>query len=92
LSADGRTFGTLRRGLPGIKQQVLSEQLKALAADGIVDRSRTVLGNREFSRYTLTEEGNTLIPLMRALSDWGSSRLLARGIVWDSPLPPLQLR
>jgi DNA-binding HxlR family transcriptional regulator len=87
IALQPQTFGSLRRGLHGIKQQVLAEQLKALTADGIVHRDRTVLGKKQFSRYTLTEEGSGLIPVLCALSDWGTTRLHARGIAWDSPLP-----
>jgi len=87
IAMDPRTFGSLRRGLAGIKQQVLSEQLKALTADGILNRERMVVGNKQFSRYSLTREGWALIPVLSALSDWGTNRLRARGIVWDSPLP-----
>ncbi len=87
IAMQPQTFGSLRRGLPGIKQQVLAGQLKALTDDGVVNRERTVLGNKQFSRYTLTGEGSALIPLLCALSDWGQSRLRARGIVWNAPLP-----
>jgi DNA-binding HxlR family transcriptional regulator len=85
IALQPQTFATLRRGLPGIKQQVLAEQLRALGADGIVNRARTAVGNKAFSRYTLTEEGETLMPLLNALSSWGTRRLRDRGVVWDAP-------
>jgi len=88
IAMEPQSFGSLRRGLPGIKQQVLSAQLKALTSDGILNRDLTALGKRRFSRYTLTPEGLALIPLLCALADWGTTRLHSRGILWGSPLPP----
>ena len=87
IALQPQTFATLRRGLPCIKQQVLAEQLRALSVAGIINRSRTVLGKGSFSRYTFTDEGETLIPLLNALANWGMRRLRDRGIVWESPLP-----
>jgi DNA-binding HxlR family transcriptional regulator len=80
-----QTFAELRRGLPGITQQVLAEQLRALVGDGIVNRERTIRGNRVFSLYALTGEGESLMPLLNELSLWGTRRLRDRGIVWEAP-------
>lgn len=77
-----QTFAELRRGLPGITQQVLSEQLRGLESDGIVSRRRTELGKTGFSRYTLTAEGQSLMPVLEAVSQWGIGRLARRGIDW----------
>jgi DNA-binding HxlR family transcriptional regulator len=87
LALQPHTFAGLRRGLPGIKQQVFADQLKALCSDGIVERNRTLLEKTSFSTYKLTAEGETLIPVLCTLSEWGAERLRARGINCNLLLP-----
>jgi DNA-binding HxlR family transcriptional regulator len=85
LSLEPHSFAELKRGLRGIRQQVLAAQLKGLVQDGIVGQERVVSGKTGFSRYSLTEEGVRLIPVLTVISDWGQSRLRLRGVVWTPP-------
>lgn len=86
LATQSLTFAELRRALPGITQQVLADQVRALGRDRIVNRQRITAG-KTYSRYSLTEEGRSLIPVLCLVADWGRRRLSARGVNWDSPLP-----
>jgi DNA-binding HxlR family transcriptional regulator len=86
LSNDAHTFAELRRSLPGIKQQVLAAQLKALCGDGIVSQLRTFTGKSLHSLYSLTEEGETLIPVLKAVAAWGEQRLKAQNKEWKPPV------
>ncbi|TIX52087.1 transcriptional regulator [Alteraurantiacibacter aquimixticola] len=62
-------FGQLRRALPGITQHMLTEQLRALAADGIVIRIQfPEIPPRV--EYELTRAGKDLIPLFAMIRDW----------------------
>ena len=65
-------FTELKRAIPGISQKVLTDNLRALGDDGIVDREvfaevppRVV--------YSLSELGNTLRPILDAMHEWGSA-------------------
>jgi DNA-binding HxlR family transcriptional regulator len=62
-------FGEIRERVPGISDNLLSERLKQLEADGIV--TRTVHGGRPVViEYGLTESGQGLGKAIDALSEW----------------------
>ena len=62
-------FGELKRNLKTVTQQMLSKQLKELEQDGIVNRKVHEVVPPKVE-YSLTEFGNSLIPILRSLSDW----------------------
>lgn len=74
LAESPRQFGELRRLLPDISQKVLTEQLREMIADEIIDRDRTgpvpapVL-------YSLTEYGRSLVPIVEAVRQWGRGHI-----------------
>ncbi|MBC17411.1 MAG: transcriptional regulator [Desulfovibrio sp.] len=73
-------FGELRDAIYGISEKVLIQQLKELAADQIVHREvyKQVPPKVE---YSLTPLGQTLIPTLENLFDWGqkyASHLVAQ--------------
>lgn len=67
-------FGALRRQMPWISEKVLIRQLKELEADGIVHR-------QDFGEvppkveYSLTIYGQTVVPLMEVMAEWGKIHL-----------------
>ena len=62
-------FGEIRERVPGISDNLLSERLKQLEAEGIV--TRTVHGGRPvLIEYGLTEPGLGLGTAIDALADW----------------------
>jgi DNA-binding HxlR family transcriptional regulator len=72
-----KRFTDLRTGLPHVGPDVLSQRLRELERDGIVQRRR--LGPPAGSRvYELTDRGLELEPVVLALGRWGSS----------APFPP----
>ncbi|MFC7328463.1 winged helix-turn-helix transcriptional regulator [Marinactinospora rubrisoli] len=68
-----RRFGELRRGLPGVSEKVLIQQLRELEEDDIVHREvyREVPPRVE---YSLTEHGTTLNAALLPLGEWGARR------------------
>jgi DNA-binding HxlR family transcriptional regulator len=74
LAESPRQFGELRQLVPEISQKVLTEQLRELIADDIVERARTgpvpapVL-------YSLTEYGSTLVPVLETIRHWGRGHI-----------------
>jgi DNA-binding HxlR family transcriptional regulator len=62
-------FNQLRRDIKGISQKVLSQELKKLQRDGLIDR--TVRPTVPVSvEYTLTQLGQTLIKPVSELTHW----------------------
>jgi DNA-binding HxlR family transcriptional regulator len=70
LAESPRHFAGLRRLIPGISQKVLTEQLRELQADEIVDRNSTGPVPAPV-HYSLTEYGRSLVPLVDATRQWG---------------------
>ncbi len=63
-------FNELRKDLAGISQKVLTDSLRSMEADGIIDR--TVYAEvPPRVEYALNELGDTLRPLMKAMEEWG---------------------
>src|ERR1700730_16241973 len=72
-----KRFTDLRRGLPDIATNVLSQRLRELEQDSIVTR-RQLPPPAASNVYELTEYGQELVPIMLALGRWGASALGAR--------------
>ena len=70
-------FNALRRRFPGLSQKMLTQQLRELEQDGLIDR-------RVFSQvpphveYALSESGKSFLPLLHAMNQWGQHNLLPR--------------
>ena len=63
-------FNELLRSLEGISQKVLTDSLRSMEADGIV--TRTVYpGVPPHVEYALSELGETMRPIIRAMEVWG---------------------
>ena len=62
-------FGELRERVPGISDNLLSERLKRLEAEGIVLRSVRA-GRPVLIEYSLTESGEGLGKAIDALGEW----------------------
>ena len=69
-----RRFAQLRRGLPGVSEKMLVQQLRELEADGVVVR-------RDFREIpprvedSLTEFGVSLGRALKPLCDWGREHM-----------------
>ncbi|MBB6451031.1 DNA-binding HxlR family transcriptional regulator [Geomicrobium halophilum] len=68
----GRTlrFGELKKEIPDITQKMLTQQLRELEEDGLVER---VVYNQVPPKveYSLTPYGEDLRPMLETLSAWG---------------------
>lgn len=66
-------FSMLERAIPGISQKMLSQQLRQLEQDGIVQRTdyNEIPPRVE---YSLTEWGQALCPALDALLTWAAQR------------------
>jgi DNA-binding HxlR family transcriptional regulator len=67
-------FSEVKTLVPDLSDRLLSERLKELEGEGIVERR--VLGEPPARvEYTLTEKGRALQPAVRALKDWAQDWL-----------------
>jgi DNA-binding HxlR family transcriptional regulator len=77
-------FAELRRLIPGITEKMLTQQLRELEADGIVDRHvyATVPPKVE---YSITEYGRSLKLALEAICEWGRIHMRRIGAVETPP-------
>ena len=65
-------FNELKKDLEGISQKVLTDSLRSMEADGIIDR--TVYPEVPTRvEYALNELGETLRPILDAMEAWGAN-------------------
>jgi DNA-binding HxlR family transcriptional regulator len=67
-------FSEIRQLVPDLSDRLLSERLKELEAEGIVER-RVLDGSPVRVEYALTSKGMALEPAVRALKRWANSWL-----------------
>lgn len=63
-------FGELRRGLPGITEKMLAQQLKELERDQLIIRTQYPEMPPRVE-YSLSAFGRSLAPVLEALKAWG---------------------
>nr|WP_088125136.1 helix-turn-helix domain-containing protein [Roseivirga misakiensis] len=66
-------YNELRKEMPTVTERTLSLQLKNLEEDGIVKRKVYTSKPPLKVEYSLTDLGKTLIPIIKAIADWGDS-------------------
>ncbi|HEX8742045.1 MAG TPA: helix-turn-helix domain-containing protein [Thermoleophilaceae bacterium] len=67
-------FSEIRRLVPEISDRLLSERLKELEAEGLVER-RVIDGSPVRTEYSLTRKGEALEPAVRTLQAWAVNYL-----------------
>ncbi len=65
-----KRFGELQRGIGRVSQKVLTSQLRAMEADGLVHRE-VFAEVPPRVEYSLTPLGQSLAPVIDALKAWG---------------------
>lgn len=64
-------YNELKRSIEGITNMMLTQILKDLEIDGIINRQQFMEVPPRVE-YSLTENGENLIPALKALADWGN--------------------
>ena len=80
-----RRFSDLRTNLRGIPPTLLSNRLKSLVDEGILERS----DDNNVVTYRFTDRGHEIRPVLAALRDFGAP-LMPRG--WEKKVPPQVFR
>jgi DNA-binding HxlR family transcriptional regulator len=72
LSEKVYRFSELRRQIPTITQKMLTQQLRELESDGIINR-KVYAQVPPKVEYSLTEMGKSLSPILKAMQKWAIS-------------------
>ncbi len=67
-------FNELGRLIPDVSSRVLSSTLRTLEADGLVERKVYAVVPPKVE-YRLTEVGESLLPLIRQLTEWAQTNM-----------------
>jgi len=78
LSPGLKRFGELHRGVGGISQKMLTQQLRQMEADGLV-RRQAYAEVPPRVEYSLTATGRSLDPVLAAMAQWGQRYLDTQG-------------
>jgi DNA-binding HxlR family transcriptional regulator len=70
-------FNELQRLSPGVSHKVLTQTVRALEAHGLVSRD-VGDGPLPSVRYSLSAYGETLRPIIDAITAWGNEHLIPR--------------
>lgn len=81
LSNGNLRFGKLIMFMPSISRKVLTDQLREMQADGLINREKFAEIPPRVE-YSLTESGKSLIPLLESLANW--SKEMAHNIIFDT--------
>ena len=74
LAESPKHFAALRKAMPGISQKVLTQQLRELMNDGIVNREPKGAVPAPVE-YSLTDYGRSVLPLVEDVRLWGRAHL-----------------
>src|SRR5438045_9335648 len=70
LREGAKRFSELRRAIPAATQKMLTQQLRELESDGIIDR-KVFPVIPPHVEYSLSAHGRTLKTVLRAMGRWG---------------------
>ena len=74
LAESPKHFAALRKAMPGISQKVLTQQLRELVNDGIVNRDPKGAVPAPVE-YSLSDYGQSVLPLVEGVRVWGRGHL-----------------
>ncbi|MDQ6937465.1 MAG: helix-turn-helix transcriptional regulator [Actinomycetota bacterium] len=74
LSTGPRRHSELRNDVGGVSQKMLTQTLRELERDGLVARTVTAQVPVRVD-YALSDLGQTLVPVLRALKDWAETHI-----------------
>jgi DNA-binding HxlR family transcriptional regulator len=74
LAESPKHFADLRRAMPSISQKVLTQQLRELVSDGILQRHAKGAIPAPVE-YSLTDYGRSVLPLVENVRLWGKAHM-----------------
>jgi DNA-binding HxlR family transcriptional regulator len=85
LGESPRHFAALRQLMPGISQKVLTQQLRELVNDGVVQRQPKGAVPAPVE-YSLTDYGRSVLPLVEDVRLWGRAHMEHLAAQTDAPV------
>ena len=70
LFTETKRFGTLHKGIAGISQKVLTQQLREMEKNGLINRTVFPVVPPKVE-YSLTQRGDSLKPILEIMGEWG---------------------
>jgi DNA-binding HxlR family transcriptional regulator len=74
-----KRFGELSRGVPGISQKMLTQQLRQMEEDNLIGR-KVYAEVPPRVEYSLSETGRSLKPILDAMHKWGAKYQMVNGV------------
>ena len=74
LAEAPKHFAALRKAMPGISQKVLTQRLRELMSDGLVNRDAKGAVPAPVV-YSLSDYGRSVLPLVEDVRKWGRAHL-----------------
>lgn len=71
LTDGTKRFSEFKRLMPEITEKMLAQQLRDLESDGLITRTVYPVVPPKVE-YNLSEFGLTIVPVLKAMCDWGS--------------------
>ena len=79
LEGGTRRFGELRRLIPGMTKKMLTQHLRELERDEVIHRKVYAVVPPKVE-YSLTRHGESLKPILKLMSAWGTKHRARYGI------------
>ena len=80
LEGGTRRFGELRKLIPGLTKKMLTQHLRELERDQVVHRKVYAVVPPKVE-YSLTRHGESLKPILKLMSAWGTKHRARYGIL-----------
>jgi len=87
LEGQTRRFCELQRLIPGLTKKMLTQHLRELERDGIVHR-KVYAEVPPRVEYSLTRHGESLKPILKLMSAWGTRHRARYGVTTARPQKP----
>ncbi|WP_353162695.1 helix-turn-helix domain-containing protein [Myroides odoratus] len=85
-----KRYSELRKAIPMITERTLSLQLKELEEHGLINRTVYTSKPPLKVEYALTDFGQTLIPLLTAIAQWGKETGTSKDNITYTPNEEIQ--
>ncbi len=76
-------FNQLLKGIDGISARILTKQLRELENDGVIERKVDTESSLKVE-YSLTKRGESLIPVMKNIAEWGLENMFSNMVTIDT--------
>jgi DNA-binding HxlR family transcriptional regulator len=85
LYAGPLNYNTLQAALASVTHKVLTQQLRSLERNGIIERQQRGGQGTRRVEYALTRFGRTLKPVLYEMARWANTHHHAMGVVLEMP-------